>query len=99
MPPGPRPLSERHGQDDPNRGEFHVKTGRLPDNMVPPQPQPHQQQQQQQQPAEGMVPLLDDDANVCTTISPYGLAHWWGQPYRADYVDNVDYIVEFKPSD
>jgi hypothetical protein len=67
--------------------------------MIPPQPEPQHQQPQQQQPAEGMVPLLDDDANVCTTISPYGLAHWWGQPYRADYVDNVDYIVEFKPSD
>jgi hypothetical protein len=96
MPPGPRPLSERHGRDDANRGEFHVRAGRLPDDMVPPQPQPQHQQQQQTQ---ATVPLLDDDANVCTTISPYGLAHWWGQPYRADYVDNVYSIVEFKPSD
>lgn len=100
MPPGPRPLSERHGHDDPNRGEFHVRAGRAPDNMVPPQRQPQHQQQQQTQTAEqGTVPLLDDDANVCTTISPYGLAHWWGQPYRADYVDNVVSIAEFRPSD
>jgi hypothetical protein len=97
MPPGPRPLSERQGHDDPNRGEFHVRAGRIDPSMIPPQPQP--QQQQQTQAAQATVPLLDDDAGVCTTISPYGLAHWWGQPYRADYVDNVDYIVEFRPSD
>ncbi len=45
------------------------------------------------------LPLLDDDASVCTTISTSGLSGWKSHGYVLNYVDNVDAITHFAPSD
>jgi hypothetical protein len=59
---------------------------------------PHQPGVQEPTVQQHQVPLLDDDANQCTTISAWGLSPVY-LPYNPSYVDAIHTLVSYRVPD